>query len=331
MRTYDLTPFYRSTVGFDRFFNLLDQATSDGSPGYPPTISSAPARTPTASALRSPASRKAELSIVAKENTLTIKGEKSANENRQGQFRSALPRHRRARLRARLPACRFRAGEERLARERPAPRRSRPRDPEAKKPRSIPINSGAKAPQVVDASAKVAALSAPRVQQILAERENAPGKPGAFFLSIAGSSGYSNPLHLRHLLGRQDRGRGAAGGGALPTVGTSAAEQGRGAARLGLGFGASAAACWLRVRPPASARLPARRPGRNWRSSLRRAWQTWPPAAPLRAPARGGSRHAGSGPAAAAPGPGSAAASRQPGRRSRSARRRNCRPSDRPA
>ena len=36
MRTYDLTPFYRSTVGFDRFFNLLDQATADGSPGYPP-------------------------------------------------------------------------------------------------------------------------------------------------------------------------------------------------------------------------------------------------------------------------------------------------------
>ncbi|HEY0911996.1 MAG TPA: molecular chaperone, partial [Bradyrhizobium sp.] len=25
MRTYDLTPFYRSTVGFDRFFSLLDQ------------------------------------------------------------------------------------------------------------------------------------------------------------------------------------------------------------------------------------------------------------------------------------------------------------------
>jgi HSP20 family molecular chaperone IbpA len=36
MRTYDLTPFYRSTVGFDRLFSLLDQAASDGSPGYPP-------------------------------------------------------------------------------------------------------------------------------------------------------------------------------------------------------------------------------------------------------------------------------------------------------
>ena len=36
MRTFDLAPFYRSTVGFDRFFSLLDQATADGSPGYPP-------------------------------------------------------------------------------------------------------------------------------------------------------------------------------------------------------------------------------------------------------------------------------------------------------
>ena len=33
MRTYDLTPFYRSTVGFDRLFSLLDRATPDGSPG----------------------------------------------------------------------------------------------------------------------------------------------------------------------------------------------------------------------------------------------------------------------------------------------------------
>ena len=33
MRTYDLTPFYRSTVGFDRLFSLLDRTTADGSPG----------------------------------------------------------------------------------------------------------------------------------------------------------------------------------------------------------------------------------------------------------------------------------------------------------
>jgi molecular chaperone IbpA len=37
MRTTDLSPFYRSSVGFDRLFNLLDSATSEASnQSYPP-------------------------------------------------------------------------------------------------------------------------------------------------------------------------------------------------------------------------------------------------------------------------------------------------------
>ena len=37
MRTFDLAPLYRSTVGFDRLFSLLDQvAGDDAAPGYPP-------------------------------------------------------------------------------------------------------------------------------------------------------------------------------------------------------------------------------------------------------------------------------------------------------
>ena len=49
MRTFDLSPLYRSTVGFDRLFGLLDSAhaTARRSP-IRPTTSSAPARTPTA-------------------------------------------------------------------------------------------------------------------------------------------------------------------------------------------------------------------------------------------------------------------------------------------
>src|SRR6201996_6452528 len=81
MRSYDLTPFYRSTVGFDRFFSLLDQATADGSPGYPPynierTGDNAYRITVAVSGFS-----QGELSIVAKETPLTIKGEKTANEN----------------------------------------------------------------------------------------------------------------------------------------------------------------------------------------------------------------------------------------------------------
>ena len=80
MRTYDLTPFYRSTVGFDRLFSLLDQAAADGSPGYPPyNIERTGENTYRISVAVSGFSQ-AELSIVAKENTLTIHGEKQIND-----------------------------------------------------------------------------------------------------------------------------------------------------------------------------------------------------------------------------------------------------------
>ena len=85
MRTYDLTPFYRSTVGFDRLFRLLDQVLPTAAPAIRPTTSSGPARTPTASRVAVSGFAEDELSIVAKENTLTIKGEKAANENGQDQ------------------------------------------------------------------------------------------------------------------------------------------------------------------------------------------------------------------------------------------------------
>src|ERR1700747_1514995 len=79
MRTYDLTPFYRSTVGFDRLFSLLDQATSDGSPGYPPYNIERTGDNAYRISVAVSGFAKDELSIVAKENTMTIKGENVAN------------------------------------------------------------------------------------------------------------------------------------------------------------------------------------------------------------------------------------------------------------
>ncbi len=81
MRTYDLTPFYRSTVGFDRLFSLLDQTASDGSPGYPPYNIERTGENAYRITVAVSGFAQSELSIVAKENTLTIKGEKVANEN----------------------------------------------------------------------------------------------------------------------------------------------------------------------------------------------------------------------------------------------------------
>lgn len=36
MRNYDLTPLYRTTVGFDRMFDLLDNLGKSEATGYPP-------------------------------------------------------------------------------------------------------------------------------------------------------------------------------------------------------------------------------------------------------------------------------------------------------
>ena len=36
MRTYDFAPLWRSTIGFDRLFNLLDETQQRAEDNYPP-------------------------------------------------------------------------------------------------------------------------------------------------------------------------------------------------------------------------------------------------------------------------------------------------------
>ncbi len=81
MRTFDLTPFYRSTVGFDRLFNLLDQVGGfDAAPGYPPYNIERTGETAYRISVAVAGFAEPELSIELKENTLTIKGEKKSAE-----------------------------------------------------------------------------------------------------------------------------------------------------------------------------------------------------------------------------------------------------------
>ena len=125
MRTFDLAPLYRSTVGFDRLFSMLDGF--EAAPGYPPYNIERTGENDYRVTVAVAGFGENELSIEAKENTLTIKGEKQAEG--RAERRSALSGHRRARLRARLPACRPRPGQGRDPRERLAARRSRARNP----------------------------------------------------------------------------------------------------------------------------------------------------------------------------------------------------------
>jgi len=78
MRHFDLTPFYRSTVGFDRLFSLLDQTSADSAPGYPPYNIERTGENAYRVSVAVAGFAENELSIELKENTLTIKGEKQA-------------------------------------------------------------------------------------------------------------------------------------------------------------------------------------------------------------------------------------------------------------
>ena len=158
MRTYDLTPFYRSTVGFDRLFSLLDSATPDGSPGYPPYNIERTGDNSYRITVAVSGFAQAELSIVAKENTLTIKGEKIANEN--GKDKSELLYRG---IAARAFERAFQLADFVVVKNASLENGLLHVDlvreiPEAKKPRSIPIQTSAQSPQVVDGSTdKVAA------------------------------------------------------------------------------------------------------------------------------------------------------------------------------
>jgi molecular chaperone IbpA len=76
MRTFDLTPFYRSTVGFDRLFGLLDSVADGTAQTYPPYNIERTGENAYRITMAIAGFGEGDLSIEAKENTLTVKGEK---------------------------------------------------------------------------------------------------------------------------------------------------------------------------------------------------------------------------------------------------------------
>jgi molecular chaperone IbpA len=83
MRTFDLAPLYRSTVGFDRLFSLLDQVGGgyDTTTAYPPYNIERTDENAYRITVAVAGFTENELSIDVKENTLTIRGEKQAKDN----------------------------------------------------------------------------------------------------------------------------------------------------------------------------------------------------------------------------------------------------------
>jgi molecular chaperone IbpA len=81
MRTFDFAPLYRSTVGFDRMFSMLDQldGVEGSAPSYPPYNIERNGENAFRISVAVAGFTNADLSIEAKENTLTIRGEKQTN------------------------------------------------------------------------------------------------------------------------------------------------------------------------------------------------------------------------------------------------------------
>ena len=143
MRTFDLAPLYRSTVGFDRLFSMLDGFET--APGYPPYNIERTGENDYRITVAVAGFGENDLSIEAKENTLTIKGAKQAKEEQAGEV-----------LHQGIAA---RAIERAFQLAAPGVVRAAPLEngllhvelvreiPEAKKPRQIPIGGQAK-PQV---------------------------------------------------------------------------------------------------------------------------------------------------------------------------------------
>ena len=147
MRTFDLAPLYRSTVGFDRLFSMLDGF--EAAPGYPPYNIERTGENDYRITVAVAGFGENELSLEAKENTLTIKGEKQVKQDNSGEV---LYQGIAARAFERVFQLADYVQVRGAALENGLLHVDLVREiPEAKKPRQIPIGNGQ--PKVVEAKA----------------------------------------------------------------------------------------------------------------------------------------------------------------------------------
>ena len=154
MAAYDFTPFYRSTVGFDRLFNRLDNLVGQEAKTYPPYNIEKVGENAYRISIAVAGFADSDINIESKENSLVIKGAKAPEgEEKAREFLHRGIAERAFELRFLLSEYVEVAGASLengllhvdLVRE----------IPEAKKPRQIAIGNGKAEPKVVEA--KVAA------------------------------------------------------------------------------------------------------------------------------------------------------------------------------
>jgi molecular chaperone IbpA len=152
MRTYDFSPLWRSTIGFDRLFDLAEIAQRAGEDNYPPynieRLSDDRYQITLAVAGFSPD----EISVTAEYNVVTIEGGKAEKAEREYLYRgiSARPFKRQFELAdyVHVKSAAFDNGLLKIELVREVP--------EAMKPRRIAINDGEPAGKVQQLETKAA-------------------------------------------------------------------------------------------------------------------------------------------------------------------------------
>lgn len=145
MRTYDFAPLWRSTIGFDRLFDLLDETQRATEDHYPPYNIERLGEDRYQISLALAGFAPDDLAITAEQNVLTVEGRKTDKEQREYLYQgiSARPFKRQFNLAdyVQVTAARFDNGLLRIELVREIP--------EAMKPRRIAIGE-AGSPQKIE-------------------------------------------------------------------------------------------------------------------------------------------------------------------------------------
>jgi len=152
MRTYDFSPLFRSTIGFDRLFDLAETAQRATDEGYPPYNIERLAEDRYQITLAMAGFSPDEVSITAEQNIVTIEGGKTEKAERAFLYRGISTRHFKRQFNladyVQVKGASFDNGllKIELVRE----------IPEAMKPRRIAINGASNADNVHQIEAKAA-------------------------------------------------------------------------------------------------------------------------------------------------------------------------------
>jgi len=145
MRTYDFAPLWRSTIGFDRLFDLLDETQRGSEDNYPPYNIERLGEDRYQISLALAGFSPDEMTVTAEQNVLTVEGRKGDKEQHEYLYQgiSARPFKRQFNLadHVQVKGANFENGLLRIELYREIP--------EAMKPRRIAIGD-VSAPKVID-------------------------------------------------------------------------------------------------------------------------------------------------------------------------------------